>query len=116
MLKECTNGGRQDSTKFIAEFPGFFIVWYNMSSMINKLAWSDISRKFRIMVDTSVGRCISVHLSPSRKMIFKGVEPGLHLFRNYAHAKVTKKISGYSYLMLTKARLSDFNKNEIQKA
>ena len=114
-LKAYTNGGRQDSVQ-VADVPGFFTVWYNTRSMINILAWCDVSNKFRITADTSKGKFITVHLSDERRMIFEEVESGLHLFRNKVHHTTNNKISGYSYLMLTEAKLSNFNKHEIEGA
>ena len=114
-LKAYTNGGRQDSTK-VGDLPGFFTVWYNPNSMINILSWADVSRKFRITADTAMGKYITVHLSDTRKMIFEEVGSGLYLFRNPGIQSTLNKVSGYSYLMLTESKLSDFNKGEIQGA
>ena len=115
MLNDYTNKGRQDS-RYIADLPGFFTVWYNPSSMINILAWSDVRRRYRITADTSIGRYIPVHLSPDRRTIFEEVGSGLYLFRNKAQVQYAKKVSRHSYLILTEARLSDFKNNEIQRA
>ena len=84
--------------------------------MINILAWCNVSNKFRITADTSKGKYITVHLLDRRKMIFEEVSSGLYLFRNKAHHETDKKISGYFYLMLTEARLANFNKHEIEGA
>ena len=114
-LKAFTNGGRQDSDK-VADLPGFFTVWYNPASMINILSWTNISKRFRITADTSLGKFITVHLSQSRKMTFEEVTSDLYLFRNPGMFTTTNKISGYTYLMLAEARLQDFTKHEIQGA
>ena len=114
-LKAYTNGGRQDSNK-IADLPGFFPVWYNEASMINILSWADVRRKFRITADTDLGKFITVHLSPTRKMAFEEVTSGLYLFRNPSMFTKNTKVSGYSYLMLAEANLSDFTKHEIEGA
>ena len=106
-LKAFTNGGRQDSDQ-VADLPGFFTVWYNPASMINILSWADVSNRFRITADTNLGKFITVHLSPSRKMNFEEVSSGLYLFRNPSMFETTSKVSGYSYLMLAEARLSEF--------
>ena len=108
-LKAYTNGGRHDSNK-VADLPGFFTVWFNPSSMINILAWCNVTNKFRITADTSVGKYITVHLSPERRMIFEEVRSGLYLFCNKAHISSYNKISSYSYLILTKANMSNFTK------
>ena len=115
VLKAYMNGGCQDSSK-VAELPGFFTVWYNPNSMINILAWSNVCKRFRITADTSLGKYITVHLSPERKIIFEEVGSGLYLFQNSGILSTLKKVSGYSYLILAEARLSDFNKHEIQRA
>ena len=112
-LKAFTNGGRQDSDQ-VADLPGFFAVWYNPASMINILSWAGISERFRITADTNLGKFITMHLSPSRKMIFEEVTSGLYLFRNPSMVETTSKVSGYSYLMLAEARLADFTKHQIQ--
>ena len=114
-LKAFTNRGRQDSNQ-IADLPGFFTVCYNPASMINILSWADVSKRFRITADTNLGKFITVHLSTSRKMNFEEVSSGLYLFRNPSMFETTSKVSGYSYLMLAKARLSEFTKGEIQGA
>ena len=98
-LKAYTNGGRQDSNR-VADLPGFFTVWFNPNSMINILAFSDVCKKFRITTDTALGKFMTVHLSPTRQMIFKEVESGLYLFWNPGIGNNNKKVSGYSYLML----------------
>ena len=102
VLKAYTNGGRQDS-KQVADLPGFFTVWYNPKSMINILSWRDVRKKFRITADTTKGNFITVHLASNRKMVFEEVESGLYFFKNKVHEETDNKISGYSYLMLTKA-------------
>ena len=84
--------------------------------MINILSWCDVIRKFRITVDTNIGKYITVYLSPEQRMVFEEVQSGLYLFRNKAHASCANKINGLSYLMLTEAKLSDFTKQQITKA
>ena len=84
--------------------------------MINILSWADVSKRFRITADTNLGKFITVHLSPSRKMNFEEVLSGLYLFRNPSMFEITNKVSGYSYLMLAKVRLSEFTKRKIQGA
>ena len=84
--------------------------------MINILSWADVSKRFRITADTNLGKFITVHLSPSRKMNFEEVLSGLYLFRNPSMFEITNKVSGYSYLMLAKVRLSEFTKCKIQGA
>ena len=108
-LKAYTNDGRQDSTQ-VADLPGFFTVWFNPPSMINILSWADVSRKFRITTDTSIGQYITVYLSDQRKMNFEEVSTGLYLFWNKAHIMSKNPISGYSYLILTEANMNGFNK------
>ena len=114
-MKAYTNGGRQDSTQ-VADLPGFFTVWFNPASMLNILSWADVRAKYRITVDTDLGSYISVHLSATRVMIFEEVATGLYLFRNKAHVKHGNKISGYSYLLLTEANLSNFSQQQLQGA
>ena len=84
--------------------------------MINILSWADVSNRFRITADANLGKFITVQLSPSRKMNFEEVSSGLYLFRNPSMFETTSKVSGYSYLMLAEARLSEFTKREIQGA
>ena len=114
-LKAHTNGGRQDSSR-VADLPGFFTVWFNPASMINILAWCDVTNKFRITADTSIGKYITVHLSAERKMIFEEVRSGLYLFRNKAHINNNNRISRFLYLMLTEANMSNFTKRQIDDA
>ena len=114
-MKAYTNGGRQDST-LVGELPGFFEVWHNPQSMINILAFADVADKFRITSDTAKGRFITVHLSENRRMNFFEVESGLYLFRDRMHTMTSNKLSGYSYLMLTEANMSEFSKVVINKA
>ena len=103
-LKAYTNGGRQDPNRG-AELPGFFTVWYSPNSMINILAFADVCKRFRITTDTALDKYMTVHLSPTRQMIFEEVELGLYLFRNSSMDRIKGKISGYSYLMLAEAKL-----------
>ena len=94
--------------------PGFFTVWYDPASMINILSLTDVSKKFRTMADTSLGIYITVHLSPSQRMTFEEVNLSLYLFRNPRMTSTENRITGFFYLMLATARLSDFTKLEIQ--
>ena len=114
-MKAYTNGGRQDST-LVGDLSGFFKVWYNPRSMINILTWSDVANKYMMTSDTAKRMFITVHLSEERRMNLVEVESGLYLFRNRVHAITNNKMSGYSYLMLTEANMSEFTNGEIQRA
>ena len=111
-LKAYLNGSSPNSNQ-VADLPGFFTVWFNPLSMINILSWADVSRKFRITADTNLGKYITVHLTPQRKMVSEEVASGLYLFRNRAHTINNNKINGYSYLTLTEANMADFTKQQI---
>ena len=80
------------------------------------MSWTDVSKKFPIAADTDLGKFITVHLSPSRRMFFEEVSSELYLSKNQAMSHSTNKISRYLYLMLAEVRLGDFTKHEIQGA
>ena len=80
-LHGYTNGGHQDST-LVGDLPGFFQVWYNPSSMLNILAWCDVTGKYRITADTAIADAIHVHVSDDTILTFKQVSSGLFLLED----------------------------------
>ena len=113
-MNAFTNGGIQES-RFVADLPGFFQVWYNPESMLNILAWCNIRKNFRITVDTNEGAYIKVHSSDSKVMYFEEIESGLYMFKRQPH-QVTQKLSGYSFLTLASASMNQYNQTDIEWA
>ena len=64
-LVALTNGGEQDS-RMKGTLPGFFDVWYNPESMVNILSFAEVSRRYRVTIDTAVSNCIEVHLAQGK--------------------------------------------------
>ena len=54
---------------------GLFKVWLNPESMLNILAWIDVRKKLRIIVDTEIESAIIVYVDEGNKRKF--VEVGL---------------------------------------
>ena len=113
-LSAFTNGGIQES-RFKADLPGFFPVWFNPNSMLKILLWSDVQKRFCITVDTGEEAFICVHLNKDKIMYFDEVQSGLYMFRRQPR-QLKHKLSGYSFLTLTAANMSQFNKSEIDRA
>ena len=78
-MRALTNGGYQDSSKQ-GILPSFFPLWLNEKSRINILVIKDIRKKFRVTADTSKAKEIVVHLSDTKKMVFKEAGTGLYVY------------------------------------
>ena len=79
-LRAFTNGGSQES-EFKGFLPGFFEVWYNPDSMINILSFDEVSKKFRITMDTAKENTILVHTDEEKGKVlrFRSIDAGLYI-------------------------------------
>ena len=60
-LCALTNGGHQDSTIMIAEFPNLGTVWFNTASIANILSLAAVHRVCRVTMDSSQEPALLVH-------------------------------------------------------
>ena len=98
-LRAVTNGGHQDS-HMKAYLPGFFEVWYNPASLLNILSFSDVSKRFRITVDTKRDNSINVHLDDGNVLSFKCMNNGLYM-ANISDIKSKSQLTNYSFVSVT---------------
>ena len=117
ILHAKTNGGSQDST-MRATLPGFFDVWFNSQSMVNILAWCDVSEHYRITTDTSVEDAIFVHISDITALRFVMVKNGLFLLDPSSMDKLRSLFNVYSFNQISVVRdlKSHFTRREIEGA
>lgn len=89
-LKAFTNGGSQES-EYRGFLPGFFEVWYNPESMINILSFDEVSKRFRITMDTGEENTIKVHIDEEKGKVlrFKSIEAGLYILEANDNELVT---------------------------
>jgi len=76
-LRCFCNGGYQDSN-LTEEAPYFGEVWYNKLSLTNILSLAEVSKRYRITLDTSVAQEFHVHLDDGTIMILKKSKKGLY--------------------------------------
>ena len=96
--------------------PGFFKVWYNPDSMINILAFTDVTRKFRITMDTTDEYSINVHFhqgSDHKVLKFKEMECGLFILDRVRQVDCKEKIT---FLNLDNDNKLYYTKREIASA
>lgn len=120
-LRVSTNGGHQESTER-GTLPGFFDVWYNKDSMMNILAFSDVCKKFRVVVDTAESSTINVHLSQSHIIQFKEVDSVFFVLENGLSPITTKTsekydvpTSNFSFLNLVHTNKLYYTKREASQ-
>jgi hypothetical protein len=77
-LELTTNAGTQ-TTKQIADVPGFGMVWYNKTSIANIFGLSDLKKKFRVTFDSEKDDAFTVHMD-SGTLQFKCNPEGLYTY------------------------------------
>ena len=117
ILHATTNGGSQDSTQR-GSFPGFFDVWFNPESLVNILAWCDVSKHFRITTNTAIEDAIFVHISDDCVLRFNMVRSGLFLLDSAGLAKLESLFSFYCFNQVdtVQALKRNFTRREIEGA
>ena len=113
-LKAFTNGGSQE-LEYRGFLPGFFEVWYNPESMIDILSFDEVSRKFRITMDTGEENTIKVHIDEEHGKVlrFKSIEAGIYIL----DANDNELVTHYSYLNVDNNEAINYNsRREIAKA
>ena len=113
-LKAFTNGGLQES-EYRGFLPGFFEVWYNPESMINILSFDEVSKRFRIIMDTGEENTIKEHIDEENGKVlrFKSIEAGLYIL----DANDNELVTHYSYLNVeNNEALIYYSRREIAKA
>jgi len=110
-----TNGGHQDSGH-VGHLPGFFDVWFNPESRLNILSFAEVSRKFRITIDTAQESAIYVHISQNKVIKFKEVKNGLYVLTVNPLKPKTLVMNYSSYFNSVKENKANFSKREIEGA
>ena len=116
-MTAVTNGGTM-VTDMEGDLPGWFTVYVNEKSMMNILSMRDVTKKFRVTLDTEVEKSINVHVSDERVVKFKEVGNGLYIWNpEDEETKLSnKKISSYSFLTLVEANKRNFTRRELKRA
>ena len=108
VMRTVSNDGYQDS-KLRGLFPSFFRMWLNERSLMNILAMSDVTSKYKVIMDSMIENCIDVHMGEGNILKFKEVESGLYMLMNKFSANLNKKkVSDYSFLTLVKSNKAKF--------
>jgi len=113
VLRAFTNGGYQDSGE-VGYLENFFDVWYNPSSMMNILSFSEVAAKYRVTMDSAYRNEICVHLDGGKSWKFSRVKSGLYLLNknNYSN----DELINYSYLNLANDNEMHFNNRDTKNA
>jgi Zinc knuckle len=74
-----TNGGEQTSTH-IADFKNLGVVWYNEQSIANILSFSEVRKKCRVTMDTSLEPAMFIHRADGSTMKFTEHSDGLFYY------------------------------------
>ena len=100
-----------------AILPGFFDVWFNSQSMVNILAWCDVSEHYRITTDTSVEDAIFVHISDITALRFVMVKNGLFLLDPSSMDKQRSLLNVYSFDQISVVRdlKSNFTRRKLKE-
>ena len=69
IMNTKTNDGGFDITKKV-DLSGWFKVWFNPTSTLNILSFVDVSKHFRITIDTDKYLAICVHLNKTNTLEF----------------------------------------------
>ena len=92
-LKEClrvySTGGSQDSY-MVGKFGGLR-VWYNHKSLANILSLALVMNSFRVTLDSSVAKCLSVWVTDTSSVKFVQSDNGLFYYDASDYA-LTKKL------------------------
>ena len=83
--------------------------------MVNILAWSDVSKKFRITTDTSLEPAIKVHLGNGEHIKFKEFKSGLYL-GDIKEIQQKLKIKHHNFVNLTTENKSNFTNAQVKAA
>jgi hypothetical protein len=97
-LEVMTNGGPLMS-KQRCEIPHLGECWYNKHSITNIIALSDMTKKFRVTMDSSKEKALLVHF-PNKVVKFKQMKGGLYAM-NPKDPENCGSISSQSYLIQT---------------
>ena len=99
-INGVSNGGVLTTSKE-GDLPGFFTVYYNPESLINIMSLSDIRKKFKVTMDTSVGVAMLGPFSDTKVLIFLEIGASLYVWKPETNTNLlNKQISSYSFLSL----------------
>ena len=115
LLRAYINGGHQDSY-MKGHYEGFFEVWFNPQAMVNVLSLSQVSKRYRITMDTASSSNIKVHLDNGTTLVFEEVKSGLYLMNDGKTNHSKDEITKYSNLNLVRDNKVLFTKREIESA
>ena len=114
-ISEVSNGGVL-TTNLEGDLPGSFTIYHNPESLMNILALSDMRKRFRVTMDTSVEVAMLVHISDTHAMRFTEVVAGLYIWKPETNTNlVSKQISLYSFLGLVSTNKSNYTRRELQR-
>ena len=115
-----TNGGqvKYDQVGTFSLLP--FEVYFDGRSMANILSLKDVSRKFRVTMDTTVERSMNVHLSDHHVIKFKQCGDGLHFLDTSTLGSSVfssnSTVNGYSCLQTITSNKRYFTHCKVQGA
>ena len=97
-----------------------FNVYFHEGSMANIQSLKDVSKKFRVTMDTTVENCMNVHVSDHHVLKFKQCSDGLHYLDTSTLGSSVfssnSAVNGYSYLQTVTSNKRYFTCREVQGA
>ena len=83
-------------------YKNFFEVWFDPQSMLNILSLSQVSKRYRITMDTDSSSNIRVHLDNGTTLVFENVKAGLYLMNDEKTNHSKDEVIKYSNLNLVR--------------
>ncbi len=128
VLRAVTNGGHQDSN-MKGSFDGFFEVWFNPSSILNILSLSQVTERYRVIMDTFDEDAIKVKVNKKRTLTFKCVGRGLYIC-DFSFMRSQERSPGsaeelttaynyrdqYNFALLVSSLKKNFTRREVKQA
>ena len=87
VMRTVSNGGHQYS-RYSGLYPGFSRVWYNRKLLMDIMALNDVTKIFRVTMDSGVEAVMNVHVGEGRVLKCMEVTSGLYLFRLMSRNKI----------------------------
>ena len=113
-----TNGGHVDYTRKANLQILPFEVFFNESSMANILSLKDVASKFKITMDTSIDRAMTVHINEHTLLRFQECSDGLYYLDTSTIAPKDNNVPVISYcnLQTVNSNKKYFSRREVQGA
>ncbi|KAI2498510.1 hypothetical protein MHU86_15970 [Fragilaria crotonensis] len=114
-LRALTNGGHQQDSNMIGDFPNLGEVWYNSKSIANILSLADVHKVCCVTMDSPHDKpALLVHCLDGSVMKFAERESGFYVYND---PNVTNNtVTGYSILSTVAKQKKLFSRSREVKA